>query len=490
MKRAFAAAAAVIVLFLSGCAGSATPPVQAAPAQAPAATAATAAAQPAAAAAAIAPAPATPAATAAIAPLPAPDPLSFFAGAPPASRDAVKKAYELAEAGKWKSAFDSLKAFDPKKADPWVLAAMTRLALDGSVRTDLHQSFGFVDLEAGQTVDELRDTDLEIVLQPFDPPSLAEPLGVEAALPPILSKVLGDYFYDAQQRFAGEWIIADEEIKALSLANYETAWAAGVYDQGSVQNHGELLMAQQRAAEAEPLFAKAVQFDPENPAALYNLALSLLIEGKRAECLDIFDRAIAAIPSPESRFDAIALAARAAADLGDAVRGEQYLARADRDYPGNPSPLLLRHLVAVQHGAADAADAAADALAAGYGANPEVIRNIVSAWYSAGQAAAARAFLERNAAAASDDAVIGTLLFYDAILMLELAEDAAGRAAASTVLDRAEASMQKVFAPGDEVFGVIAQVRAQMAAAEAEAAAAAGAPGQAAPGQGAPQPKP
>ena len=78
--------------------------------------------------------------------------------------------------------------------------------------------------------------------------------------------------------------------------------------------------------------------------------------------------------------NAIALGARTAAELGDDARTQAYFAVADKDYPDNPTPGILRHIIAIAVGNKTAASEAADALVASYGSNPNVVRTLISTW--------------------------------------------------------------------------------------------------------------
>lgn len=183
----------------------------------------------------------------------APDPLAGYSGATQACRQALQKAMALKEEGKWRSAYDVLAAFDPDNKDPYALAMKTNLCIDGFVQTGQFQSFALKDLAKGETLDELRQNPGDAATFAFDPPALAAALSSKgAALPPVLSKVLGDYYYIAQVNFSGHWIMSDDEAYQKSLEQYQAAYAGGVFDSDSLQNLGELLMRAGQPAAAAP----------------------------------------------------------------------------------------------------------------------------------------------------------------------------------------------------------------------------------------------
>ena len=140
--------------------------------------------------------------------------LEPYAAASAACRAAIEQAATLSSAGKWKSAFQAMDAFDKDNADPFALAMKTSLVLRGAVRTDMDRSFGLADLEEGQDLETLRNSQGDYAPIPLDPPALAQvqaDKGVEA--PGILSKELGDYYLDVAGRFSGKWSIGDDQTR-------------------------------------------------------------------------------------------------------------------------------------------------------------------------------------------------------------------------------------------------------------------------------------
>jgi uncharacterized protein HemY len=189
-----------------------------------------------------------------------------------------------------------------------------------------------------------------------------------------------------------------------------------------------------------------------------------MASGKKSDALPELDSAYAQNTDPSTRFDILALSARTAADLGDAGRSESYMAKADAEYPDQPGPGLLRHFVAVEHGNDAAADAAADSLMGRYATSPTVVRSLVGTWFTAGKSQAASGFLLRSIAKAADEKALGTLKFYFAVLLSQGEPSADDRARALTLLDQAAKHFQAVFAPTDDVFSVIDDMKKQLQA--------------------------
>ena len=404
----------------------------------------------------------------------------LYSGASESALKAIAESSDFMESGKYKSAFESLVAADPESLDPFVLAAKTRIALQGAVRTDLHRAFAFSDMEEGQSVEEARYSEGEYENLPFDPPALAEAIEMSgAAIPGILSRAIAEYYYDILSQYDGQWLLSDEEVLEKCADYFGRAFADRSYDALSLKVHAEVLGRAGRAGDAEPVLREAIALDPFDPAIRYNLALSLLAREMKVEALEAFDGAIEAYGEDPARFDSIALAARTAGELGDAPLRERYLADADAVFGGtSPMPNLLRHYIGVEQGDDAAATAAADALLVEFGNDPSVVQSLIGTWYGAGKTAEARSFLERSIVTTADDLTLGALNFYLAVLLIQDEPTEETSASALTALDAAEASLTKVLEPDNGVFGAIAEMRATLTgeATDAEAPAEEAAP--------------
>lgn len=387
-----------------------------------------------------------------------------YEGASAACRAALAKAAALAEAGAWKSAFAALDEYDAKGVDPYALAMKTELCLEGFAQSMMHRLFGLKDLLPGEDLESLRRDGGEFELVSLDPAALAEAQAeAGVAPPPVLSMALGDYYYDVQLRYEGGWFLADEEVRVRAVAAYGKAEEGGLRVAAALRRKAELLVVAGDYEGADSGYRAAIALEPGDPELRYRFAVSLLMRELRAEALAELDAALAAYAAPESRFEAYVLAARAAAESGDAKRSASYLDAAEREFPDQPAPGFVRHLLAVEGGAEEAAAAAADALLARFPASPYVVRALVSSWLEAGKAEAAAAFLDRSIDRFGGNyEALGGLEFYKALLIAQVKGEA-GAAEALAVLDRAEGDFRKALPPEHEVYGVIAEIRANLA---------------------------
>ena len=219
--------------------------------------------------------------------------LKPYASASAACLAALEHAAVLSAQGQWKSALQALDDFDKDNADPYALAMKTSLVLRGAVRRDMDRSFGLVDLKQGQDLESLSNSEGDYPPIALDPPALAEAQAAKGvAAPGILSKELGDYYYDVIGRFSGQWSISDEDILAKVVEEYGNALAAGVYDSASLVNQGETLVRLNRGDESDVIYRLAIGLNPRDPNVRYSYAMSLTSRGKKAEALVEVDRAM------------------------------------------------------------------------------------------------------------------------------------------------------------------------------------------------------
>lgn len=408
--------------------------------------------------------------------VPAAAPLDLYAGASPGCKAAVEAAGRLVAEGKWLSAYSALENFDKDNADPWALALKIEICTRGYVQTRMHRLFSLVDLEPGQNLEALRVGDGEYELFEFDPAAAALAQEASGGEPPVvLVAAMGDYYFCVQDLFSGQWFLPDEEICTRALACYERALAAGLSNAETFVREGILLLRFDQSTEAEGLIRKALALDPGYPYAHLNLAIALGQQGRFDESYAAVDAALAGYKDADHRYMAYMLGARIAAS-SDRVRAEAYLAAAEKEFPGDPSPGLFRHLLAIQIGDGEAANAAADAVLDRFADSPYVVRTILTDWLGNDDLDLAMGFLDRSLVRmAGHDACLGILGFYKALLITEV-KGIDGYAEAATVLDSAEACFRKVYASDNQVFSAVAELRAQLAEGSAAAPAAQPAP--------------
>ncbi len=412
-----------------------------------------------------------PAAQASIPVVPAAEPVapastpaaSFFADAVAADREIIAKAEELATQGKWHSAWALLSEYDTANANAFILAEKIRLALDGYAQNTLHLVFGFVDLAEGQDLEFARSGGVDIS-DPveFNPGDLAKAIEDKGeAIPPVLSMMLGDFYHTVWTNYQGQWLQPDEEILAKCAENYERALAYDTFTVQSLDRHSAILVALQRFEAAESVLGKLLAIEPDNHLLSLRLAEIYFSTGRYAEIYPLVDKVIAVAVDPTELNNAYVQAIKAGLASSDKVTLEKYVTGFELSFPSEYIPGLIRHVVAVQLGDAVAADAAADAVTAAFPGNPDVIRSVLSTWLSVNDSESGFKYLERSIAKAEGDEALAALHFYKALLSGETAQTPESITLALTDLEKAEEYFKKSYPEGNEVFGMIAELKTQ-----------------------------
>jgi predicted Zn-dependent protease len=140
---------------------------------------------------------------------------------------------------------------------------------------------------------------------------------------------------------------------------------------------------------------------------------------------------------------------------------EKYISGLEKSFPADYMPGLIRHLVAVQLGDGEAADAAADAVTEAFPGDPDVIRSLVSTWLSANDPESGFRYLERSIAKAPPDDAMAALYFYKALLASEVAMAPEDLTKALANLATAEEYFKKSYPEGHEIFAMIEEIRVQ-----------------------------
>ncbi|MBL8968662.1 MAG: hypothetical protein JNG85_16780, partial [Spirochaetaceae bacterium] len=289
--------------------------------------------------------------------------LAAYRGASPACFAVLEKALALGGQGAYKSAFAALEAFDPANADPYALAFKTELLLEGHARSLLHRSFGLKDLGPGDDLEAMRRGEdpaaaaLEMIA--FDPPALAAALAAKGrAAPAVLEQAIGDYYYEVLRLFEGAWLLEDKELRERAAAAYGRAVAGGLASLPNSLRMAQIFIGLERFDDADRAFRAGIELSPYDGELRLNHASFLLMRELRSEAMAAIDAALAAFAAAaevgaadaERRFEAYVLGVRAASELGEWGRVEGYLAAAEKAFPNEPAPGLLRHYAAVESG--------------------------------------------------------------------------------------------------------------------------------------------
>ncbi len=391
--------------------------------------------------------------------------LAFFTDVPEATMAVLRSSSALADSGKWASAFKALQDFDPAAADPFVLALKTEIAMRGNAQTYLHTVFAFVDLEPGKDLDTVRMVGAENA-EPidFDPGANSEAIEASGvALPPVLYKVLGDYYFEVLSNYSGQWLDTDEAVSIKILENYERAIAGEAFDDQTLFRQGEVLLRNGNNEAAGTVLGKYLSLNPEDAQARFNYAKSLAANGKQDEAYAEINKLIGSDIEPQLKNDIYMFAIQTAVTYEDAEKTESYLTAMQNENPDDSVPGLIRHLLSIRAGQEEAAAMQADSLLSTSQGDPNVVRSLVSSWLSEQKTDPAFAFLARGIVRhAEKPQILGTLYFYKSLLQAEVAQSPEDLATALADMDAAETNFKLFLEPDNQVFATIAELRDKM----------------------------
>lgn len=348
----------------------------------------------------------------------------YFMDAPAEDKAIVTSVEDLITQGKWLSAWNMLADATKDKPNPWLLAEQIRVALDGYAQTSLHVVFGFVDLKEGQDLETARYEEGED-LEPFefDPYRVASELEASGeTIPPVLSMMLGKYYYTVWKEYQDQWVQDQMTVLNGAASNYERAFAYDLYTQDTLNQQAEILTALEQFEGAEKVLLKAIELDPASMGLKLKLAETYYSMQDDERALAEADKVIAAPEDNNQLNGAYIVAIKSGLELQDAEILEKYVSGFETSFPDEFVPGLVRHLVAVLLGDAEAADAAADKVTAAFPGSPDVVRSIISTWLNANDVESGFNYLDRTIAKAPSDDSMAVLYFYKALLTAEVAE--------------------------------------------------------------------
>jgi len=406
---------------------------------------------------------------------------TLFGDAPEQDKAVIVNAEKLASQGKWKSAWIALSEADPENNNPFLLAEKIRLALDGYAQTTMHLFYGFVDLAEGENLEMLRfgapETGDSI---DFNPAQIVDSLEERGeAIPPVLSLKLGDYYHTVWQYYQGQWLLSDEEVLVRGVENYDRALAYDLFSPASLDHQSGMLIALQRYEGAEKILAKALELSPDNNVLNLRLAELYYSVGRFEAVYPLADKVIISAADDNELNDGYIVAIRAGLAALDQEKLTKYVDGLELSFPGEYTPGLIRHLIAVQLGDSEAADAAADKVTEIFMGNPEVVRSLLSTWLSANDPDSGFRYLERAIAKGGADDAMASFYFYKAMLKGEVAAQAEDLRQALLDLDTAKGYFVSSYPEGHEIFSLLEEIKAEWEKAlsppEPEAVAAPGA---------------
>ena len=389
-------------------------------------------------------------------------PATSYADAAQPSKDAIDASRLLQSKGQWSKAWNLLAAFDPDNQDGFVLAEKINLAMTGNVANGMYISFGFVDLTAGQTLEEVRanppETANTVAFNPMDAAAALEKSG--AAMPPALSYELGNYLYAVSKEYGDNWIQDSQTTQTKAVENYDRALSYDIYTEKSLANHAELLIGLQKFDAAETVLNKAIAAYPNNQDFSVSLASVYNDQGKFDQVYPLVDAVIAKPETSNTTYNAFIEAIKAGLNGSDNQKTDGYVEAMVARFPDEYVPMLIQHLIAVKMEAPDKANAVADEVTAKFKADPNVVRSLLSTWLNANDAQAGFDYLNRALDKfQTDDSAAGNIIFYRALMYAQTAQSNDDIKLALADINEAEKRFSAVYDKDNQVFQAISQLK-------------------------------
>lgn len=209
--------------------------------------------------------------------------------APAEVKERIAKADEFIAQKQYASANGALGLDD----NEYIIYKRTELYTQYFVQSLMHQMFVIKNLEKNEDLLDLRlNFTGDAAMTMYNVEEVIDNFQSEHGKKPILNLALGNFYYDVSQRYGDQWLISFDELRKLAKVNYTKAEEAGLYDNYSLFAMGSIEINDKEWEKAENHFATLVKVENENASAWYNLALTLMYQGRYEEARENIKKSI------------------------------------------------------------------------------------------------------------------------------------------------------------------------------------------------------
>ncbi len=186
-----------------------------------------------------------------------------------------KAAQSLVNLKKYESAFTLLDKYDPDNKIPEILLMKEDIVLNYYVSSLMHRAFALKDLEKNESIMDYRGQNgtFSMFFLPVD--SLLLDLLSTDPSNCGLHKGLACYYNEVMNSYGNLWLKSSEEVSSLFEEHSNMAISGGCADYDTYFNLGIFHLSSERFHDAVYPLSKAVELDPKNPDAHYDLAYAL-----------------------------------------------------------------------------------------------------------------------------------------------------------------------------------------------------------------------
>jgi len=375
------------------------------------------------------------------------------------SQNSISQADSLLKLKKYNTAFKLLNSLDHSNENPETVLNKVDIALNYFVQSIMHQIFSFKDISPNENILDYRGQSGSSDMYPFAIDSVLTRAIKAHPQNGKLYKSLGDFYYDVQSKYAGHWLIEDEELLSRAGVNYSKAITLGIQDYESLHNLGVIYLKQDKIDDAIPLLKKSIELNRSFPSSHYNLAYAYYSKTNYRDALGYALEAYKCYDYEDLKSDAARLSAKCYEATGKNKEALHYFEEANRLTPDNYrvlADLLDLSLKLKLQGKADTVSLAIYALGP---TKPKVITDIMNYYFDYDlQSELPRVFQNFILAHSQEDEALGNIAFYQSSYYASQKNVSE----ALKYLNTAESYFQKCLKSDHVVFNAIKEARASL----------------------------
>lgn len=247
----------------------------------------------------------------------------------------IKKANDFIDNKKYESAFKLLENFDPSNAKPDIVLLKEHIAINYFVTSLMHQMFAFKDLEKNEQIMDYRGQVGSFGMYSFPANEILDSLIKIYPTNYNLFKGLGDFYYDAQQRYEGNWLKDGDTLANLIITNYQVVIDHHQADYFVYYKVGFELLNQEKIKEAIPYLLESIKLKSDFADANYNVAYAYLFNDDRENCLKYAKYALDLYKGKNYKGDAARMIAQVYTEQKDDKNAIKYYELANSIDPHN-----------------------------------------------------------------------------------------------------------------------------------------------------------
>lgn len=254
---------------------------------------------------------------------------------------AIEQANKLIAIQRYASAYEVLKGSDPNDQSPETAIARTNLLLNFYVKTDKFHAFGLKDIAPNQNLQDFRDGNVSVRMQPYKPDSILNKLVRQYPNNYKLHYALGNFYYEVYLLYSGDkWLLPDSVVTENIKSHYLKAYENGESDYWSLFGIGYTYLLEGDYDNGIVFLEKSIKENPEYPLSYYNLAYAHLTKEEYEKTIKLGEKAFELQFIPEFKAEAAVLLGTAYRGLKQQQKAYEQMLTAVKLYPSDYNALI------------------------------------------------------------------------------------------------------------------------------------------------------